>query len=129
MFSAVAQEVAHVFGVQHVTVCRYEPEAILLLSSFEAPEPAAAPPPFPVGRRLPLDVPSLPASVYRTGEPVRIDDFTASQGLYAVAGQAGLTAAVGVPIVVDGTVWGAVNIGSKIERLLAGRGGTARSLY
>jgi signal transduction histidine kinase len=36
-----------------------------------------------------------------------------------VARQAGLTAAVGVPIVVDGTVWGAVNIAStKNERLL-----------
>ena len=119
VFSAVAHEVAPVFGVQHVTVCRYEPDTILVLSSFEAPEPAAAPPPFPAGRRLPLDVPSLPASVYRTGEPVRIDEFTASRGLYAVARQAGLTAAVGVPIVVDGTVWGAVNIGStKNERFL-----------
>src|SRR4051794_21472474 len=119
VFSAVAQEVAHVFGVQHVTVCLYEHDTILVLSSFEAPEPAAAPPPFPAGRRLPLDLPSLPASVYRTGEPVRIDDFTASDGLYAVASQAGLTAAVGVPIVVDGTVWGAVNVGStKIEGFL-----------
>ena len=82
MFSAVAQEVAHVFGVQHVTVCRYEPDAILVLSSFEAPEPAAAPPPFPAGRRLPLDVPSLPASIHRTGKPARIDDFTASDEAY-----------------------------------------------
>ena len=50
---------------------------------------------------------------------MRIDDFTASHGLYAVARQAGLTAAVGVPIVVDGAVWGAVNIAStKHERLL-----------
>ena len=119
VFSAVAHEVAHVFGVQHVTVCRFEPDTILVVSSFEAPKPAAAPPPFPAGRRLPLDVPSLPALVYRTGEPVRIDDFTASSGLYAVARQAGLTAAVGVPIVVDGTVWGAVSIASTTnERLL-----------
>jgi PAS domain S-box-containing protein len=117
VFSAVADEVAHVFGVQHVTVCRYEPDTILVLSSFEAPDPAAAPPPFRAGRRLPLAAPSLPASVYRSGEPVRIDDFTASHGLYAAARQAGLTAAVGVPIVVDGTVWGAVNIAStKNER-------------
>ncbi|MFL5914959.1 MAG: GAF domain-containing protein, partial [Gaiellaceae bacterium] len=117
VFSAVAHEVAHVFGVQHVTVCRYEPDTILVLSSFEAPEPTAAPPPFPAGHRLPLDIPSLPASVHRTGEPARIDDFTASDGLYDVARQAGLTAAVGVPIVVDGTLWGAVNIAStKNER-------------
>jgi signal transduction histidine kinase len=119
VFSAVADEVAHVFGVQHVTVCRYEPDAVLVLSSFESPEPAAGPPPFPAGSRLPLDVPSLPASIHRTGEPVRIEDFTASHALYAVARQAGLTAAVGVPIVVDGTVWGAVNIAStNNERLI-----------
>jgi signal transduction histidine kinase len=68
---------------------------------------------------LPLDVPSLPAAIHLTGKPVRIDDFTASDDLYAVARQAGLTAAVGVPIVVDGTVWGAVNIASTTnERLL-----------
>jgi PAS domain S-box-containing protein len=117
VFSAVAQEVAHVFDVQHVTVCHYEPDAILILSSFEGAEPAAAPPPFPAGHRLSLDAPSLPAAIHRTGEPARIDDFTASDGLYAVARQAGLTGAVGVPIVVDGTVWGAVNIAStKNER-------------
>jgi signal transduction histidine kinase len=116
VFSAVAHEVAHVFGVQHVTVCRYEPDSILVLSSFE---PAAAPPPFPAGRRLPLDVPSLPATVHRTGKPARIDDFTAPHGPYVAARQAGFTAAVGVPIVVDGTVWGAVNIAStRNERLL-----------
>jgi PAS domain S-box-containing protein len=121
VFSAVAHEVAHVFRVQHVTVCRYEPDTILVLSSFE---PDASPTPFPAGRRLPLDAPSLPAEVHRTGEPARIDDFTRplgpttpSDGLYAVAREAGLTAAVGVPIVVDGTVWGAVNIAStKLER-------------
>jgi PAS domain S-box-containing protein len=112
VFSAVAHEVAHVFGVQHVTVCRYESDAIVILSSFEAAEPAAASPPFPAGRRLPLDVPSLPAWVHRTGKPARIDDFTASDGLYAVARQAGLTAAVGVPIVVGGSVWGSINIAS-----------------
>jgi PAS domain S-box-containing protein len=112
VFSAVADEVAHVFGVQHVTVCRYERDTILILSSFEGAKPAAATPPFPAGHRLPLDVPSLPASVYRTGEPVRIDEFTASDGLYAAARRAGLTAAIGVPIIVDGAVWGAINIGS-----------------
>jgi PAS domain S-box-containing protein len=112
VFSAVAHEVAQVFGVQHVTVCSYEVDTILVLSSFEAPEPGAAPSPFPAGRRLPLNAPSLPASVHRAGEPVRIDDFTASDGLYAVARQAGLTAAVGVPIIVHGTVWGAINIAS-----------------
>ncbi len=62
------------------------------------------------GTRFPVAVP---------GEPVRTDELTASRGLYAVARQAGLTDAVSVPIVVDGTVWGAVNIGStKNERFL-----------
>ena len=130
VFSAVAHEVAHLFGVQHVTVCRYEPDAILVLSSFERRSRPGPRPPFPAGRRLPLDVPSLPASIHRTGKPARIDDFTASDELYEVARQAGLTAAVGVPIVVDGTVWGSVNDRLEEEREIAsGHGGSARSLH
>jgi signal transduction histidine kinase len=110
VFSAVAQEVALVFDVQQVTVCRYEPDAIVVLSSVGAPE-------FPGGSRWPLDVPSLPASIYQTGTPARIDQFTDASGLDARARAGGATAAIGVPIVVGGTVWGSINIASmKNER-------------
>jgi len=110
VFSAVAQEVARVFDVHQVTVCRYEPDTIRVLSSFGAPE-------FPAGSRWPIDVPSLPASIYRNAQPARIDDFADASGLDAAARDAGVKAAVGVPIVVGGIVWGSINIAStKNER-------------
>ncbi|HWE13557.1 MAG TPA: GAF domain-containing protein, partial [Solirubrobacteraceae bacterium] len=109
VFSAVAREVALVFDVQQVTVCRYEPDTILVLSSVGAPSAA--------GSRWPLNLPSLPASIYQIGGPVRIANFTDASGLDAMTHDGGVTDAIGVPIVVGGTVWGSINIAStKNER-------------
>lgn len=106
VFSTVAQEVARVFRVEHVTVSCYEPDSLLVLSSFGAPE-------FPPGSRWPLEAPGLPSAVRRTGRPARIDDYANASGLYRVAGDAGIRAAVGVPIVVGGAVWGSIHIASR----------------
>jgi PAS domain S-box-containing protein len=105
---SVAREVAHVFGVNLVTVCRYEPDAVVVLASLGAPQ-------FPVGSSWRLDVPSLPATIRETGRPARIDDYSSAVGLDAVAREGGVRASVGVPIVVDGTVWGSVNVATPAE--------------
>jgi signal transduction histidine kinase len=102
VFSAVAREVASVFGVELVTVCRYDADDIVVLSSVGIPA-------LPAGSRWSLEVPSLPGSISATGGPVRIDDFTDAAGLDALARDAGVKAAVGVPILVEGTVWGSIN--------------------
>jgi signal transduction histidine kinase len=113
VFSAVAEEVKGVFGAQLVTLCRYDPDAILVLSSAGI----AA---FPPGSRWPLDVPSLPGTICKTGVSARIDDFGDASGLDALARDVGLTGAVGAPILVDGRVWGSINIaatdGVPLER-------------
>jgi signal transduction histidine kinase len=106
VFDAVAQEVADVFGVELVVVCRYDPDAILILSSVGAPA-------FPAGSSLPLDVPSIPQEIHATGLPSRIDDLTGASGLHATARAMGVKAAVGAPIVVDGNVWGSINIATS----------------
>jgi signal transduction histidine kinase len=106
VFSAVAEEVARVFDVELVTICRYEVNTMLVLS-------CAGDHPFTAGSRWPLDVPSLPASIYRTTQPSRIDDFSNTAGLDAAARDAGVTAAIGVPIIVGGTAWGSINIAWK----------------
>jgi signal transduction histidine kinase len=105
---SVAREVAHVFGVSLVTVCRYEPDAVVVLASLGAPQ-------FPIGSSWPLDVPSLPATIRETGRPARIDDYSTAVGLDAVARDGGVRASVGAPIVVDGTVWGSINIATPKE--------------
>lgn len=112
LFSAVAEEVARVLNLRVVTVCRYREDAIVVLSSLGIPA-------FPSGSRWPLDEPSLPGSVYRTGRPVRIDDFTddltGAFGIHAMARDGSVKSGLGVPIVVDGAVWGSVNAGSTEE--------------
>jgi signal transduction histidine kinase len=105
IFSAAAHEVADVFSVQLVTVCLYETNEMLVLSSVGVHA-------FPAGSRWPIDLPSLPASVYMTRGPVRIDDFTDAEGLDAIARDGGVRSAVGVPIIVDGAVWGSINAAS-----------------
>jgi PAS domain S-box-containing protein len=105
---SVAREVAHVFGVSLVTVCRYEPDAVVVLASLGAPQ-------FPVGSSWPLDVPSLPGTILETGRPARIDDYSTAVGLDAIAREGGVRASVGVPIVVDGIVWGSINVATPEE--------------
>jgi signal transduction histidine kinase len=113
VFSAVAEEVASVLNLRAVTVCRYQEDTVVVLSSLGIPA-------FPAGSRWPLDDPSLPGAVYRTGGPVRIDNFTedltGAAGIYALARDGSVKSAVGAPIVVDGAVWGSVNAGSTEER-------------
>jgi PAS domain S-box-containing protein len=105
---SVAREVAHVFGVSLVTVCRYEPDAVVVLAALGAPQ-------FPVGSSWPLDVPSLPRTIRETARPARIDDYSTALGLDAVAREGGVRASVGAPIVVDGAVWGSINVATSGE--------------
>ena len=102
VLSAVAKEVANVLDMQIVTICRHEPDGFVVLRTV--PEL----PGFPAGSRWPSDVPSLPRLIYETGRPARIDDFTNATGLNAAVRDAGVKAAVGVPIEVAGTAWGSI---------------------
>ena len=102
VLSAVAKEVGDVLDMQIVTICRHEPDGFVVLRTV--PEL----PGFPVGSRWPSDIPSLPRLIYQTGRPARIDDFTNATGLNAAVRDAGVKAAVGVPIEVVGTAWGSI---------------------
>jgi signal transduction histidine kinase len=112
VFSSVAREVAEVFAVRLVTVCRYESDDVVVLASLGVPE-------FSAGRRWPLDTPGLPATISETRSPARIDDFSAAVGLDALAREGGVRAAVGVPIIVDGSVWGSVNVATTEDEPFA----------
>jgi signal transduction histidine kinase len=70
-------------------------------------------PQFPVGSSWPLDVPSLPRTIRETGRPARIDDYSTAVGLDAVAREGGVRASVGAPIVVDGALWGSINVATS----------------
>ena len=67
--------------------------------------------PYPAGD------PGLIASVQRTGQPLRFDDYVQIRS--ATSGPArelGIGMAVGVPVLVSGRVWGAVVVAADYER-------------
>jgi signal transduction histidine kinase len=113
LFAAVAAEIAQLFDDPLVGIFRYDP-------NLTATVVAASGDLFPyVGRNFSLapDEPSLLASVRRTRRPVRLDESSA----VAVAGtgigaEFGVGAALGIPVVVEGNVWGAVTLAPKEGR-------------
>ena len=66
-----------------------------------------------MGTRTPIGDNTLAAMVQRSGRPARVDSYEDSAGSIAARVRAlGLRAAVGVPIIVDGRVWGLAAVGS-----------------
>src|SRR6266566_6853636 len=105
VFTAVAAEVAGLFGVPLVGLFRYEREgAATVIAGAGKASPY-------VGRLWPCPAgdPGIVASLQRTGQPLRIDDYTQIRS--AIAGPArelDIGMAAGVPVIVSGRVWGAV---------------------
>jgi PAS domain S-box-containing protein len=105
VFAAVAEEVGLFVGADVVNIVRHEADdTATAVASWSAIGGT-----IPLGTRLPLVGPSIMGTVARTGRPMRIDDYSGVPGAitYVVEGVE-IRAGVGVPIVVDGRVWGTV---------------------
>jgi PucR C-terminal helix-turn-helix domain/GAF domain/GGDEF-like domain len=110
VFEAVVKEMRQCLVTERAGLWRYETrgEITLLASDFSSPVPAK----WPVGTRTPVDGNTLAAMVQRTGAPARMDSYEDSTGELAERIHAmGLRAAVGVPVIVDGRVWGLAAVG------------------
>jgi len=109
VFEAVVNEMRHCASADTAGLWRYE-------SNDEMTKLAAAElqlAKWPVGTRSPIDSGTLAGIVQRTGRPARMDSYEDSIGsLAARIRDAGIHAAVGVPVVVDGRVWGLAAVGS-----------------
>src|SRR5262249_20719747 len=69
---------------------------------------------LPVGTRVPQEGDNIVVRVWRTQQPVRIDDYANAPGPAARhARLVGVRGAVGPPIVVEGRLWGVMAIGSS----------------
>jgi signal transduction histidine kinase len=113
VFAAVATEIAELFGVPLVGLFRYETDraaTVIAASGKFSPY---------LGRTwtFPADDPSLIASLLRTGRPLSFEHYpeASSAGLETVR-ELGVGAAIGVPVIVDGRVWGAVTVGLAKDR-------------
>jgi signal transduction histidine kinase/putative methionine-R-sulfoxide reductase with GAF domain len=107
LFAAVAEEVAAVVGVSSASVSRFLADgSSVVLASLNDPG-------FPVGSRWRPDEGTLNASILATARPVRIDQ-SAMAGPIAVASRVSdVRSVVGVPIIVEGGVWGMVAVGRQ----------------
>ena len=68
---------------------------------------------WPVGTRITLEGNTIATEVQRTGGPARMDSYDNVAGSIAArVREVGVRAAVGVPVIVDGRVWGLAAVGS-----------------
>jgi signal transduction histidine kinase len=105
VFSAVAREVSLVMRLPAVGVFRYDSDGMTTVIATWSDRPYVLQP----GTRWPLDGQSMVAQVYRTGRPARVEDYAGLPGaLAARARESGLNATAGAPIIVNGSVWGAI---------------------
>jgi signal transduction histidine kinase len=103
VFAAIASEVGHVVGLSLVAVARYERDGTATVMGAWSERPH----PFQAGTGWPLDGSTIAVEVLKTGHPARLDDFAEREGTIAdAAHKAGMRAAAGAPIIVDGEVWG-----------------------
>ena len=117
VFSAVAEEAGRLLEVNFATLVRYDPQdAITVAGTWTR---TGAPPPIPVGSRLPLGGRNLTTLVYETGRPQRIDYGDVSGAIGDTAARDwGLRSSAGVPIRVEGRLWGAMLVAFTREESL-----------
>jgi signal transduction histidine kinase len=120
IFSAVSDEVAHLFRAQ-AAVLRFEHDgpAAIFVGVAKTLE-------LPVGTRWELQTEMASTEVYRTGCSARVDamDWSSASGAVAVAARRlGTVSTVGSPVFVEGRLWGAMIVSSTDELLPAGTEG------
>jgi hypothetical protein len=112
VFDAVTREMSQCVPAEAAGLWRYETgdEITMVAAAYH---PATEPVMWPVGARTPTAGSTLASRVLRTGGPARMDSYKNIAGVLArQVRAAGIHAAVGVPVIVDGRVWGLAAVGS-----------------
>jgi signal transduction histidine kinase len=107
LFAVVSEEISKVLDLPVITIDRYGPGPITTVLAARGDAP------FAVGSTWPLDGVSLASIVYETGQPARINDYSRLTGTISEAmNRRPRARALGVPIIVDGAVWGMIGAGT-----------------
>jgi signal transduction histidine kinase len=111
LFAAVTEEVGQLLGTHVAGMAHYEGnDTLTVLATWAAEgEHPLVPGPWP------LDGDDLGSTIWRTGRPVRIDDYHGVPGPIAafVRDRLGIASSIGSPIVVEGRLWGALFVHSR----------------
>jgi signal transduction histidine kinase len=114
VFAAVTNEVGRLLSLDLANMFRYESDGTLTIV-------ASAGQRFPLGSRWPLvGQRNLATLVSETGRSARIDNYADATGPLADdMRKQGVGSAVGTPIIVEGRLWGLMDVGSSQEPLPA----------
>ena len=116
VFAAVTAEAGRLLGAHHARMSRYDPDGAARVVATWSSNGAA----HPVGTRTPLGGRNLYTLVFQTHRAARLDDYADASGQAAdLARKLGVRASIGVPIIVEGRLWGAIFVGSTREPLPA----------
>jgi signal transduction histidine kinase len=108
ILAALCREISRQLEGQEVSLLRFDPDGYEVVASNNGP--------IPVGVRAPRTPGSLPDRVTTTGGAVRSDNFDDEADADLVR-PFGIRAAVGVPVLVDGAVWGMFSASSQVGPL------------
>jgi signal transduction histidine kinase len=112
VFGAVAEEMRRCVPADTAGLWRFETDREITIVAAAADPGALAR--WPVGTRTPVGGNTIATLVQRSGRPARIDSYDNVAGAIAArVREVGVRAAVGVPIIVDGRVWGLAAVGSR----------------
>jgi signal transduction histidine kinase len=117
VFAAVTEEAGRLLGADFTAMARYDPDSEIRVVATWSSVGAG----FPVGTRASTGGRNVATMVFQTGRPARVDDYASASGPVAeVHREFGLRAAVGVPVIVEGRLWGVMVADSRAEPLPAG---------
>jgi signal transduction histidine kinase len=110
VFAAVTAEVGRALSADVIVLDRFEPDGTETVLGVWS---RAGDVPVPVGTRLRPGRGLLGTLVFQTARPARIDEYAGVSGPGAdIAREAGIRASVGVPVSVEGRLWGVVIVAS-----------------
>jgi signal transduction histidine kinase len=117
VFSAVTGETGRLLGASSATMARFNPDGTATaVASWTLTRTA-----FPVGSRWSIGGQDLHTMIFQTRRPARFDDPADVSGPAAgVVLEYGIRGAVGVPVSVEGRLWGALAVESAAGPLPAG---------
>jgi GAF domain-containing protein len=117
VFTAVTAEAGRAVSADFTSLWRYDPDgAVTAVGSWGAGRPY----PMPVGTWLPVGGANVHTDVFRTHRPARLDRIEKDPGAgLAPSIAAGVRSGVGVPVWVEGKLWGAMVASSTGEPLPA----------
>jgi signal transduction histidine kinase len=109
VFTAVTEELGQLVPLGHAAMSRYDADHIFTTVAIWSSEE----PRFHVGEREVAGGNNVMTKVLETGRPARLTDYTDASGQIGVAARAaGYKSAVGIPVIVEGRLWGIMTAAS-----------------